>query len=188
MLGARSRNPGSGNACWGKKQIHGGIRGWESTPIPCWRAAGSQQAPHCSILAVWDPFCAQSRSGRDLGAGRAPGTHVVEQGLLGVLPKFLVQHLLENPHPGRHQQGKGEGSNTWKGSTVLQLQLTKFGFQGKKNQTNCPDLVRKLITILGFDYRYPRDPLKIPEMHFVPLLIIINPRFPKEPPTEPGRR
>lgn len=125
----------------GRKTNPGWDQGWGSSPNPCWER--SEQAPswQCGVLFVPSPG--------------AEGTHVVEQGFLGVLPKFLVQCLLENAHPGRHQQGKGEGSNACKGSTALQLQLATFGFQGKKkNQTTkCPDSIRKLITILGFDYR-----------------------------------
>lgn len=45
-------------------------------------------------------------------------THVVKKGLFGVLPKLLVQCLLENSHSCRHEEGKGECSNTWKRSTA----------------------------------------------------------------------
>lgn len=47
-------------------------------------------------------------------------TYIVKKGLFGVLPKLLVQRLLENPHPGRHEEGEGECSNTWNRSTTLQ--------------------------------------------------------------------
>lgn len=101
----------------------------------------------------------QERKGAGKAGKAGEGTHIVEQGLLGVLPKALVQRLLENPHPGRHQQGEGEGSNACKGSTALQHssreaaathQIWLLG-GGKKPKPNHPDLIRKLITILGFD-------------------------------------
>lgn len=40
-------------------------------------------------------------------------THIIEESLLGVFPILLVQHLLKNAHPRRHQQSKGQHANTW---------------------------------------------------------------------------
>lgn len=120
MLGARNRNPGSGNACCGEKNKS--MVGIQPKSLLGKQLDQSRllTAPswQCGVLFV--------------PSSGVEGTHVVEQSFLGVLPKFLVQGLLENAHPGRHQQGKGEGSNACKGSTALQLQLTKVGFQAKK--------------------------------------------------------
>lgn len=37
--------------------------------------------------------------------------HVVEERFLGVFPVFLVQSLLKNAHPGRHQQSERQHGN-----------------------------------------------------------------------------
>lgn len=90
--------------------------------------SGGGNPPKFPAGSTLGSFCAPP------GAGKAVGTHVVEQSFLGVLPEFLVERLLENAHPGRHEQGEGEGSDACKASTARgkHLELTKFAFQGTK--------------------------------------------------------
>ena len=38
--------------------------------------------------------------------------YVVEEGFLGVFPELLVEGLLEDAHPGRHEESEGQRSET----------------------------------------------------------------------------
>lgn len=46
-------------------------------------------------------------------------TNIVEEGFLGVFAVFLVQGLLENAHPGRHQQSEGQHGNACRKQVVI---------------------------------------------------------------------
>lgn len=132
MLGARRRNPGSGNACWREKRRRD-VNGVNPLHFPAWGislAHLGEGTLHSSGLIACEPLCREQggRGGDSPSGSSCPlkdeVAYIVKKSLFGVLPKLLVQHLLENPHPGRHEEGEGERSDTWnRGTKPPSLQI-----------------------------------------------------------------
>lgn len=73
----------------------------------CCREGGREKPsenPHPSEL--FDFGCVLSKEIKE-------STNIVEERFLGVFSIFLVQCLLKNAHPGRHQQSEGQHGNAW---------------------------------------------------------------------------